>query len=147
MRAIIEGLRRVADELPDTRFHVPLHPNGLAQAAFEHPAPLNLKLGPPLAYPTFLNKLAHCQAVLTDSGGVQEDACTLGIPCAVAREVTDRPESVASGHAVVVGREADTVETGLHRALSGFLRTDPGTVFGDGHAAERIAHHLEGILQ
>lgn len=149
MAAMVEGLIRVARQHPDLSFHVSLHPNNAlwtALAQREHLPPANVRTGPPMAYGTFLNKLAHAQAVLTDSGGVQEDACTLGIPCAVARDVTDRPESVASGHALVVGRTADSVEGGMLRVLSGLLRTDPAPVFGDGGAARRIADHLAIIL-
>lgn len=151
MFAIAHGLLDLAGDLPEIQFHVPLHPNNLFRDALSDvfcsiPKPRNLVVGPPLAYGTFLNKLAHCQAVLTDSGGVQEDAATLGIPCAVAREVTDRPESVASGHALVVGRTSSGVEEGLRRILDGLLRTDPSTVFGDGTASTKIADHLCAIL-
>ncbi len=157
MAAIARGLYRVAREHPEIAFHCPLHPNNAFRDAmirlYEEEEgydglPPNIKLGPPLAYPTFLNKLAHCQAVLTDSGGVQEDACTLGIPAVIAREVTDRPESVASGHAIVCGRTEQGVEVGLYRALGGLLRADPGVVFGDGQASERIADLLiQHVLQ
>jgi UDP-N-acetylglucosamine 2-epimerase (non-hydrolysing) len=146
MEGIVHGLLEVASRHPMTQFHCPLHPNGALERALRAVTlPSNLRMGPPLAYGTFLNKLAHAQAVLTDSGGVQEDACTLGIPCVVAREVTDRPESVQSGHAIVCGRSPERVETALTAAVSGGLCREPGLVFGDGKAAERIAAHLAAM--
>lgn len=142
MQLIVEGILRVAQQLPDVSFHWPLHPNPAILAALPPHCPSNLKIGPPLAYPSFLNKLAHAQCVVTDSGGVQEDAATLGIPAIIVREVTDRPESVASGQAVVAGRTADGVEQGLWKALGGHLVTEPSAVFGGGGSAKAIALRL-----
>jgi UDP-N-acetylglucosamine 2-epimerase (non-hydrolysing) len=145
MQAIVEGLLRVVVSCPEITFQWPLHPNPALQDALPTVVPPNLRLGPPLAYSTFLTKLAHAQAVLTDSGGVQEDAATLGIPAVIAREVTDRPESVATGQAVVAGRTADGVERGLWRAIGGHLVTEPSDVFGERGAAAKIVAAVQGI--
>jgi len=140
LRTVVAGISEFARLYGDLQVQWPLHPNPEIQASFDpHALPKNVKIGPPLAYSTFLNKLAHARFVVTDSGGVQEDACTLGIPCVVAREVTDRPESVESGQAVVCGRTKEGVIEGMMTALRGELTTDPSSVYGDGHSAERIA--------
>ena len=145
LQRIVQGLLEVADHYPDLEIHWPLHPNPAIRAAIPATLPPGIRIGPPLAYTTFLTKLAHAGGVLTDSGGVQEDAATLGIPAAIAREVTDRPESIESGHAVLAGRTTAGVERGVLRVLGGHLRNDPGTVFGDGQAANRILDHWLGL--
>lgn len=147
MQAIVEGLLRVVRACPEIQFQWPLHPNPAIQAALPRHPPANLRIGPPLAYGTFLTKLAQAQAVLTDSGGVQEDAATLGIPAVIAREVTDRPESITSGQAVLGGRTADGVERGLWLAIGGHLSTDPSDVFGSVGGAGRMVEAMEHWFQ
>ena len=77
--------------------------------------------------------------MLTDSGGVVEEACTLGVPTVIARDHTERPEAL--GHsALLAGKTADGVESAL---VQSFTRScEPSEVFGDGHASERIADLL-----
>lgn len=144
---IVAGISEFARAHGDLQIHWPLHPNPEIQNAYDpKDLPKNVKIGPPLAYSTFLNKLAHARFVVTDSGGVQEDACTLGIPCVVAREVTDRPESVDSGQAVVCGRTQEGVIEGMLTALRGDLKTDPSQVYGDGNSSVRIAQLIKETL-
>jgi UDP-N-acetylglucosamine 2-epimerase (non-hydrolysing) len=95
----------------------------------------------PVGYLDFLGLLAGAQVVLTDSGGVQEEACTLGIPCVTMRANTERPETVAVGANLL----CDSMDSGdLAAAVDEMLRrpvnwTNP---FGDGHAGERVAELL-----
>ncbi len=90
----------------------------------------------------FAQALSTSRAVITDSGGVQEEAAALGIPCVIAREKTDRPESVELRLARVAGRTEAGILEGLAWALD--TQIEPSTVFGDGHAAPRIVEHLLG---
>lgn len=120
----------------------PVHPNPAVQAAAKLAG--NIQRVAPMPYERFLAQLATAQLVITDSGGVQEDAATLGIPCVIARDHTDRPESVESGHALIGGRTRDSLTAAIAHAHT--LRMDPSTVFGDGQAAPRIADHLEALL-
>jgi UDP-N-acetylglucosamine 2-epimerase (non-hydrolysing) len=163
---MIAGIQAAAAQWPDLMFFWPRHPNPEVTAALEragfrdespsafrfggttsadHPAG-NICVAPPSARPAFLWHLSRSQAVVTDSGGVQEEAAALGIPCVVARDVTDRPESVDSNQAIVAGRTSEGIRTALERALSGELSREPSTVFGDGLAATRIVDHFERIL-
>ncbi|HEV2105416.1 MAG TPA: UDP-N-acetylglucosamine 2-epimerase (non-hydrolyzing) [Candidatus Eisenbacteria bacterium] len=95
---------------------------------------------PPLPYLDFLGLHAEAALTLTDSGGLQEEACTLGVPCVTLRDNTERPESVEAGANVLAGAEpARIVEAA--RAMRARARGWPNP-FGDGHAAGRIVDAL-----
>merc|ERR1712185_523490 len=106
----------------------------------------NVALLEPLDYPQFARLLDISHLMLTDSGGVQEEAPALGKPVLVMRETTERPEGIAAGTARLVGTDADRIVRETNRLLD-----DPAAYaamaqahnpFGDGHAAERIADLL-----
>lgn len=145
-----DGLERVCDALtilaerPDVRIMFPVHPNPNVRATVE--ARLgglaNLTLIEPLDYLAFVRLMMQADLVITDSGGVQEEAPALGKPVLVTRAVTERPEAVDAGAARVVGTNTDAIvgaadelldDDQLRAAMS--LRRCP---YGDGHAAERI---------
>lgn len=97
---------------------------------------------PPLPYLDFLGLHARAALTLTDSGGLQEEACCLGVPCVTLRDNTERPESLEVGANVLVGADADAIVAGARRMLGragGW--TNP---FGDGRAAARILDALLG---
>ncbi|WP_051389919.1 non-hydrolyzing UDP-N-acetylglucosamine 2-epimerase [Bradyrhizobium sp. Ec3.3] len=109
--------------------------------------PANLTWTEPVGYSDFLNLLSNCSAVITDSGGVQEEACILGIPCVTIRDRTERPETVDVGANVLVHRNAEAMIAALNRPIKPW--TNP---FGDGHTAERIldvivGHDVKPVLQ
>lgn len=139
---VVAGLVEACRAHPDTEFLWVTHPNGRAVrelAGLPHPA--NLVCLPPVARHGFVALLRHSQAVVTDSGGVQEEAALLGVPCVVARQTTDRPETVVSGHAVVAGFDPQGVVDGVAWALARGPQPRFGG-YGDGKAAERIAAAL-----
>jgi UDP-N-acetylglucosamine 2-epimerase (non-hydrolysing) len=140
LREVLDGIARVADHtgLPVI---APLHPRTRQRLA-----DLDLQLGeriraiPPVGYIEFLQLHRHAALVLTDSGGVQEEACILGIPCIILRETTERPEAVEVGAARIAGvRSGDilTAAQGLFGQREGW--TNP---FGDGQAWVRIAREI-----
>lgn len=97
---------------------------------------------PPLPYLDFLGLHAQAALTLTDSGGLQEEACCLGVPCVTLRDNTERPESVDVGANVLVGAEAGAIVAGARRMLE-----RPGgwaNPFGDGRAAHHILDALKG---
>ncbi len=107
----------------------------------------NLSLLEPLDYLTFVQMLKRAVLVLTDSGGLQEEAPGLGVPVLVLRTVTERPEGVAAGTVQLVGTDPQRIERAARRLLD-----DPAAYqamaravnpYGDGHAAERIVQALE----
>lgn len=141
--ATVGALAAWAAERPEVPVLWPVHPNpGVRDALARHgPLPDSVVLLPPLGPAPFLALLAHAHAVLTDSGGVQEEAAALGIPCVVARRVTDRPESVREGLARLAP-DADALGPALTAAWTGGLRARPSPTFGDGTATPQILDHL-----
>ncbi len=128
----------------------PVHPNPNVRPVMD--AVLgdlpNVAMIEPLDYPHFVRLLDLCHLVLTDSGGVQEEAPSLGKPVLVMRETTERPEGVAAGTAKLVGTDRDRIvrevltlldDEAAHEAMA--RAHNP---FGDGRAAERIADVIAG---
>ena len=149
LEGIAEAVRRLAAR-PDLALIFPVHPNPNVRAVMN--AALagldNVALIEPLDYPDFARLLDICELMLTDSGGVQEEAPALGKPVLVMRETTERPEGVAAGTAKLVGTNADSIVREATRLLD-----DPAAYaamarahnpFGDGRAAARIVELLAG---
>jgi UDP-N-acetylglucosamine 2-epimerase (non-hydrolysing) len=104
----------------------------------------------PLGYLDFMSLVTEARLVLTDSGGVQEEAPVLGKPTLVMRQVTERPEGVEAGAARVVGAQPETIVAEIERLLEdgdyyrGFAQAR--SPYGDGRASERIAHILRDAV-
>ena len=135
---------------PDIEVVYPVHPNpNVREAAYRRLARLDrVRLVEPLDYAGFVAAMRRSHLIISDSGGVQEEAPALGKPVLVLRTVTERPEAVAAGVVKLVGVDAGTI---IREA--GRLLTDPAAYaamatgaspYGDGHAAERIAADLAG---
>jgi UDP-N-acetylglucosamine 2-epimerase (non-hydrolysing) len=103
----------------------------------------NVAMIDPLDYPHFVRLLDMCDIVLTDSGGVQEEAPSLGKPVLVMRETTERPEGVAAGTAKLVGTDKDRIVTEIFNLLDDSeayaAMSRAHNPFGDGKSGERIA--------
>jgi UDP-N-acetylglucosamine 2-epimerase len=150
LRGIFSALRRLAESFPGVRWIYPVHRNpNVRGPAFEIlSGQPNLELAEPLDYRELVRRLVRCRFVLTDSGGLQEEAPTFGKPVLVLRETTERPEGVAAGVARLVGTDPERIFAEASRLL-----TSPEAYqemaravnpYGDGQAAERIAAVLEG---
>lgn len=150
LRGIFQALRELAETFPGCRFLYPVHRNpNVRGPAHELLSGLaNLELCEPLDYRELVRCLAGCRLVLTDSGGLQEEAPSFGKPVLVLRETTERPEGVEAGVARLVGtgRERIFAEVaGLLRSEADYQRmARAGNPYGDGRAAERIAAILAG---
>lgn len=144
MAAIADAIRTIAGR-GDVAIIFPVHPNPNVRGAME---PIlgglsNVAMIDPLDYPHFVRLLDLCTIVLTDSGGVQEEAPSLGKPVLVMRETTERPEGVAAGTARLVGTDGQRIISEIFsllddsEAYSAMARAH--NPFGDGQAATRIA--------
>lgn len=141
---IAQGFLKLLDQFPDTALLLPLHRNPTVREPLKallgnHPRAFLVE---PLDYAELVGAIQRCYLLLTDSGGLQEEAPSLGKPVLVLRETTERPEAIAAGTAKLVG----TDPTQIFKAASELL-TDPTAYtamanavnpFGDGHAADRI---------
>lgn len=148
LRQICAALARIASG--QAHIVLPVHPNpevaGTVSAILGNRA--GISLVDPLPFPAMVRLMQRVDLILTDSGGVQEDAATLGKPTLVLRTVTDRPEAVAGGLARLAGTTTDAVIAAAEAELE-HLRLRPlhavgPNPFGDGRAAERIVAGLLG---
>ncbi len=152
MRELFLAARRLVDAHDDTQLLYPVHPNPAVRSLADevlagHP---RIVLCPPLEYLPFVAAMREATLILTDSGGVQEEAPALGKPVLVMRETTERPEAVDAGVARLVGRDGDRLVAEASRLL-----TDPDAYramargvspYGDGLAAGRIAQACQAFL-
>jgi len=122
----------------------PTHPNAWAKG--EMPEGLHFDPCPPFNDAGFATYLEGARLVVTDSGGVQEEANALGVPCVVARTVTDRPESLGAGGAILGGNTRESVADAIARALLIDRTTIDTTIYGDGTASTQIAAWWQEIL-
>lgn len=152
MNEIAHALRAIAEEFPEVQILYPIHKNPIVRESIEpvfagHP---RLKLVEPLDYVPFVQAMQRCHFVMTDSGGIQEEAPSLGKPVLVLRTNTERPEAAEAGVAKIVGVEREGIISAArdllldpknYKAMSSAVNP-----FGDGHAADRIAKELEAFL-
>lgn len=144
MDEIAAAIAGSAARFPLHTFLLPLHPNPIVRRSFaETTLPANVVVFDPIPYPQFVTALARADLVLTDSGGVVEEAAALGRPTLILRNVTERPEAVLGGAARVVGTERAMIESAVSDALlAGRSGSQPLDVFGDGRASARIVDWL-----
>jgi UDP-N-acetylglucosamine 2-epimerase (non-hydrolysing) len=98
--------------------------------------PNNLKIIEPVDFFSFLQLESNARLILTDSGGVQEEACILRVPCVTLRNNTERPETVEAGANILAGATAESIVASAETMLT--RKTDWTNPLGDGNAAERI---------
>ena len=151
LESIVRALVKLSEHLPVV---FPVHPrtmDRLQRYGLLEIVRSNIRLLDPLGYFQFLGLLAKASMVLTDSGGVQEEACLLGVPTLTLRYNTERPETVLAGTNVVVGVEAErVVETALKILdVRGEIvkRRGCNNMLGDGRAGERIAGILKDYVE
>lgn len=153
-KGLVNIFRAVSDlcrRLPEFHFIFPVHLSPAVQAPAQQilGTTPNVHLFPPVDYVSFVWLVKHCQLILSDSGGVQEEAPSLRKRVLVLREVTERPEAVESGWAQLVGTDpARIVATALSELLSPRADSDRmPNPFGDGRAAERVVEALQGSFE
>lgn len=149
MHHMFRAIRRVLNEHPDVKVLYPIHMNPVVrQAATEELGECDrVMIIEPLDVVDFHNFLARSYLILTDSGGIQEEAPSLGKPVLVMRDTTERPEGIAAGTLKLVGTNEETIYAEFNRLLSDREAYDTmskaSNPYGDGHACERIADVLE----
>lgn len=149
MRHMFNAIRRVMDEHPDVKAIYPIHMNPIVrEIANEYLGDDNrIHIIEPLDVLDFHNFLSRSYLILTDSGGIQEEAPSLGKPVLVMRDTTERPEGIAAGTLKLVGTDEETIYKEFTQLLSDKneyeLMSKASNPYGDGHACERIADILE----
>lgn len=149
---ICDAIARLASRFPGHRFVYPVHlnPNVKGPVHGRLGGRANVALIQPVDYRLFVALMRACRLILTDSGGVQEEAPSLGKPVLVMRDTTERPEGVAAGTVLLTGPDADRIEVHAARLL-----TDPAAYrtmaeainpYGDGRAAGRVVAGIRRFL-
>ncbi|HEX8832818.1 MAG TPA: UDP-N-acetylglucosamine 2-epimerase (non-hydrolyzing) [Abditibacteriaceae bacterium] len=148
LEGIAEALHEIVEKFPDTRILLPMHKNPVVREPLQrilggHP---RVELIEPPDYLDFVRLMEGAHLVLTDSGGVQEEAPALGLPVLVMRRTTERPEGVAAGTAKLVGTDREEIVREASILLSDQSAYDAmshaANPYGDGAASERIAAAL-----
>ncbi|MBA7672207.1 UDP-2,3-diacetamido-2,3-dideoxy-D-glucuronate 2-epimerase [subsurface metagenome] len=133
--SILDGLNAVA-----TEFHLPviypIHPHSRKRMNEFNLEPQKVTLLEPVDFLSFLELESNARLILTDSGGVQEEACIIGVPCVTLRDSTERPETIEVGANILAGTSSDKVLECLQIMLS--RQNTWVNPFGDGKAGERI---------
>lgn len=152
LQAIAQGFLKVLDKFPDTALLLPLHRNPTVRDPLkailgDHP---RVFLTEPLDYAELVGAIQRSYLLLTDSGGLQEEAPSLGKPVLVLRETTERPEAVTAGTAKLIGTETERIFAEAAALLSQPDAYDAMAnainPFGDGHASERIAQAVKDFF-
>ena len=144
IRNICEGLNEIANQRPEVLIVYPVHLNPKVQNPVREliGGVGNIKLIPPVDYEKFLYLLKKSYLVVTDSGGIQEEAPSLGKPVLVTRETTERPEGVNAGTVKLVGTKKENMIEEINKLLDDGsyykLFSEISNPFGDGRAAGRI---------
>ena len=152
LQGIAQAFLQVLDKFQDTALLLPLHRNPTVREPLQallgnHP---RIFLTEPLDYAQLVGAIMRSHLLLTDSGGLQEEAPSLGKPVLVLRETTERPEAVTAGTAKLVGTETEKIVTAASRLLADTTAyqamANAINPFGDGHAAERILEIVRNYL-
>jgi UDP-N-acetylglucosamine 2-epimerase (non-hydrolysing) len=153
LRHIARALAAVAKARPEAILIYPVHLNPNVKSAIlaEIKDAPNLILAEPIEYEPFVYLMRKAHAILTDSGGIQEEVSILGKPTLVMREVTERPEGITAGNAKLVGTDVEKIVAESLKLLDDDAyyasMAKSHTAFGDGHAAERITSAIQGYLE
>lgn len=149
---VCTAIKLLRDRYPDLRFVIPVHLNPRVRGPIEtllgHEDRIDLV--EPLAYPAFVAVMKRAHLILTDSGGVQEEAPSFGVPVLVLRGTTERGEAIKAGVARLVGSGTETILANARQLLDNpraYRRMSrAANPFGDGHAGRRIAQLVSGFL-
>ena len=148
MHSMFRAIRRIVDETPDVKVIYPIHMNPLVRKAADEELGNSdrIRLIEPLDVLDFHNFMARSYLILTDSGGIQEEAPSLGKPVLVMRDTTERPEGIAAGTLKLVGTDEEVIYSEFKKLLTDKEEYEKiskaSNPYGDGFACKRIADVL-----
>ena len=148
LEAVAAALKGIAVEGVG-RIDMVLHPNpALARRILELLSGVpGLRFSPPRGHREMIDAMLEADLVLSDSGGMQEEAAALGVPLLVLRDTTERPEAIACGTVELVGTDPERIVRAVRRRLKSPRDCSAASPFGDGRAGERIAAIIEGWMR
>lgn len=139
MRNIAQAIKALALKHQDVQFVFPVHLNPNVKSVMEEELANipNILMSSPLDYPTFVILMKHASAILTDSGGVQEEAPTFKVPIVVMRESTERPEGVEKKFSILVGTDSEKIIKAIDHALEFGSQGVGDNPYGDGFSSHK----------
>lgn len=149
MHRMFRAIRRIVEETPDVKVIYPIHMNPVVRKAADDELKNNdrIRLIEPLDVLDFHNFMAHSYLILTDSGGIQEEAPSLGKPVLVMRDTTERPEGIEAGTLKLVGTDEEVIYSEFKKLLTDKEEYEKmskaSNPYGDGFACKRIADILQ----
>lgn len=149
---MFKAIRRIVDEFPDTKVIYPIHKNPVVRECANRILGNDdrIRLIEPLEVLDFHNFLSRAYLILTDSGGIQEEAPSLGKPVLVMRDTTERPEGIKAGTLKLVGTEEENIYNNFKKLLTDKEEYEKmskaSNPYGDGHACEKISDIIEEFL-
>jgi UDP-N-acetylglucosamine 2-epimerase (non-hydrolysing) len=149
MKHMFRAIKRIIDEHPDVKAIYPIHMNPVVRETANDilGGCDRIRIIEPLDVLDFHNFLANSHLILTDSGGIQEEAPSLGKPVLVMRDTTERPEGIKAGTLKLVGTDEETIYAEFKKLLEDQTEYDKmsqaSNPYGDGFACKRIADILE----
>ena len=135
LEGIFNGLQAIQTEI-DLPVIFPMHPRTQKMLSSFGISPEGIRIIPPVGFFEFLQLEANARLVLTDSGGVQEETCILGVPCVTIRENTERPETIDVGSNILAGTDSGSIVMAARKMMES--RGGWTNQFGDGKAGKRI---------
>lgn len=150
MHRMFRAIRRIVEETPDVKVIYPIHMNPVVRKAANDELKNNerIHLIEPLDVLDFHNFMSRSYLILTDSGGIQEEAPSLGKPVLVMRDTTERPEGIEAGTLKLVGTDEEVIYNEFKNLLTNKTEyqkmSNASNPYGDGHASKRIADILTG---
>jgi len=146
LRGILKGMGMVGEQMKMPIIY-PVHPRTAHKIdQFVVTVPDGVRLVKPVGYLDFLQLEARAKLIMTDSGGIQEEACIMGVPCVTMRDNTERPETIAAGVNVLAGANADKIAQAAQDILNAWDKRRDAQPFGDGTAGEQIIKILQGEI-
>lgn len=149
LQSILEAIKEYAQEHPHVSIFFPAHPNPSVQALIREKniaSCSNIVISKPYSYENTVYLASSCDLVVTDSGGLQEEAASLGKYAVIVRDRTDRPESVFAGLATVVGSSKKLIKHEIDRHLYHLMpNNEKNNLFGDGYASEKIVRFFQQL--
>ena len=146
LQAVLNSVKSLAQEFPTTQFVFPVHPNPNVNAPVHNTLSniSNILLLEPLDYLSLVNVMQLASLIITDSGGIQEEGASLGIPVLVLRETTERPEGLATGLVELVGTTPNLLLSKARHRLQTARSSNTrfASPYGDGNAARRIVEAI-----
>lgn len=149
---ICKALKNIAQKNAEVQIIYPVHLNpNVQKPVYEHLGDVeNITLISPLSYPAFLWLMEKSHIIITDSGGIQEEAPSLGIPVLVMRDTTERPEAVKAGTVILVGTDSKKIEENIDELLHNNETYDRMSAlhnpYGDGKACSRIVNYIKELM-